>query len=136
MLEGIALYNLIRGASKPVKMHAIGNVESIAITLFLSADERLAAPSSLFLFHPMTVSYGNAVFNIKMLKDITQKLEADEQRLGTIWRERTLLSEQQTAEMFERDRLLDAHWAREHGFVHAVDALLIPPGALVKQIHT
>lgn len=134
--DGIALYSLLRAAPKPVRMHAIGNVESIAITVFLGAEKRVAVPDTLLLFHPMTSSFANAVFTRRSLRDVAEKLEADERRLQALWCERTTLTEEEAADLFERDRMVNADWARQHGFVHAVDALVISPGARIKQIQS
>jgi ATP-dependent protease ClpP protease subunit len=54
--QGLSLYNFIRALPKPIRMHAIGVVESMAVPVFLSGHERTCSPLSRFFFH--TYDYG------------------------------------------------------------------------------
>lgn len=57
---GFVLYNFLlslRGKIK-ITIHNIGNVDSIANVIFMSAERRLASPSASFLFHGITMNFG------------------------------------------------------------------------------
>ena len=49
--QSLALFNFIRKLNFPVRMHAMGHVGSVAIPVFLAADDRTAEPSARFFFH-------------------------------------------------------------------------------------
>src|SRR5437763_1170116 len=49
--EGFALYNFLRALPVKLTMHAIGYVDSMAMTVFLAGEKRYCTPDSTFLFH-------------------------------------------------------------------------------------
>ena len=51
--NGTFLHNFIRGLPIPVIMHNIGQVSSVAVTVFLAADERYCSSRSIFMIHPV-----------------------------------------------------------------------------------
>jgi ATP-dependent protease ClpP protease subunit len=51
VMNGINIYNVLRGLPAKVVFHNVGNVDSIGNVLFLAGDERYACPHSTFMFH-------------------------------------------------------------------------------------
>src|SRR6476661_7287331 len=53
--DGIYLYNHIR--SLPVRMvaHNVGSVSSIAVAVFLAAEERYCSSHAMFMIHPTVI---------------------------------------------------------------------------------
>lgn len=49
--DGIALYTYLKALPVELTMHAVGNVNSIALPVFLAASNRLASQNARFLFH-------------------------------------------------------------------------------------
>lgn len=128
--EATMLHTLLAGSPKPVIMHAIGNIESAAVTVYLGGGKRLASPGCLFMLHPMGATFANGVtMTLPLLRQIQQKLEEDEARLQRIWVARTGMPSDQVAELFATDSMRDAEWGRHNGFVHATADFTVPPGA-------
>ncbi|WP_155837415.1 ATP-dependent Clp protease proteolytic subunit [Herminiimonas sp. CN] len=46
--QGFALYNFLRSLPIPLKTHNIGDVESIAVVVFLASTKRFTCPHSRF----------------------------------------------------------------------------------------
>lgn len=55
--DGIALYTYIQSIPAKVTMHAIGIIGSIAIPVFLAAENRIASSNSRFFFHDFTWTF-------------------------------------------------------------------------------
>lgn len=57
---GFVLYNFLLSLRGKIKttIHNIGNVDSIANVIFMSAERRLASPSASFLFHGISMNFG------------------------------------------------------------------------------
>lgn len=128
--EAVMLHTLLAGSPKPVTMHAIGNIESAAVTVYLGGSRRLASPGCLFMLHPMVSTFANGVtLTLPLLRQIQQKLEEDEARLQRIWVDRTGMPPDQVAELFAADSMRDAEWGRHNGFVHATAEFTVPAGA-------
>ena len=51
IVNGIAAYNALSSAQFQVSTHNIGNIDSIAIVLFLAGAKRLTNSTSTFMFH-------------------------------------------------------------------------------------
>src|SRR5690349_14145985 len=51
---GIGAHHAIKSSPKPITMHALGAVDSIAVAIFLAAPKRYAVEGSRFGFHPVT----------------------------------------------------------------------------------
>jgi len=49
--SGLALYNVIRSLPKPIHIHSVGHVGSMAIPVFLAGHKRTCSPQSRFFFH-------------------------------------------------------------------------------------
>ena len=49
--DGIALFTYLKALPVELTMHAVGNVNSIALPVFLAASKRFASKNARFLFH-------------------------------------------------------------------------------------
>lgn len=58
--EGLSLYNFFRSLPCPVKMHAVGHVESMGVPIFLAGASRSCSPISRFYFHPFAWTFDQA----------------------------------------------------------------------------
>jgi len=55
-VQGLALYNFLRSLPKPIQLHAMGNINSMAVPVFCGARHRTCASLARFSFH--TYDYG------------------------------------------------------------------------------
>src|SRR6266702_4262635 len=51
VMNGMNVYNVLRGLPAKIVFHNVGNVDSIGNAIFLAGDERYACPHSTFMFH-------------------------------------------------------------------------------------
>jgi ATP-dependent protease ClpP protease subunit len=51
VMNGLNIYNVLRGLPAKIVFHNVGNVDSMGNVVFLSGDERYACPHSTFMFH-------------------------------------------------------------------------------------
>ena len=74
--EGLALYNFLRALPKPVHMHAVGHVGSIAVPVFLAGHTRTCTPFSRFFFHAYDWGFEGRQMSDRIAEAV-QRLESD-----------------------------------------------------------
>ena len=86
---GIAAYNLLRGIPAQVVTFNYGVIDSMAIVLFSSGEERYCVPQARFLLHGVgfTVTQ-NTRFEEKQLDERMKNLRIDRQNIASIIAER------------------------------------------------
>lgn len=131
--SGIFLYNHMRSLPLKVVIYNTGSVGSIAVTVFVGADERYCSKHSMFMIHPTTVSSLPGM-SWDMLKSSAESALADDERTERILRERTGLSD----ELLNARRAGDVHIgpgdALANGLVQGIAEFQIPKGVQVIQI--
>src|SRR3989344_2361141 len=82
---GIALYNFLKAVPPKVVMHNMGSVDSIGTVIFLSGEERYAAPNTTFHFHGVSTQFhqGSQV-GLSQLREIESRLYADQNKIAGI----------------------------------------------------
>jgi ATP-dependent Clp protease protease subunit len=128
--SGIVLYNFLRSLPVKVITHNIGQVDSIGNVIFLAGDERYMAPATSFLFHgvvlngPGPISLGKAQMN-----ELMSQFEQDEKRIEAIVCERSKLSKQKLAGLFNRGESLGGEDALKYDLVTKIIVPSIPSDA-------
>ena len=128
-MNGLNLYNTLRGLPFQLTTHNVGNVDSIGNALFLAGDTRYACPHSTFMFHGVGFDILNQRFEEKLLREKLDSILSDQARIGAIIKERTRLDQKVIEGLFREAQTKDATFAREHGIVDEVRDVQIPPGA-------
>lgn len=128
---GVTLYNFLRALPVKLVMHNIGNVDSIAATVFLAADERYAAPHSSFLFHGVTWNLNANSWGKNQVAEIVSNIEATEAKLIGIITERTNLTEADIQTLFNKGESQMPNYALAKGLIREIREPSIPPGANV-----
>lgn len=82
-------YNFFRGLPVPVRMVNVGSVESIALLVYLAANERDVLESSRFLLHQFDWTYPHQIVDYARLNENSDSLRFDYGRYATIFNERT-----------------------------------------------
>ena len=93
-------YHYLRYSNVAITAYNIGNVESAAMLLYLSADIRIAAPTSRFLIHPLSLTSPNGLTTIKTITEAAKSLEFDIGRYAEIFKHRTK-NENQTLDILK-----------------------------------
>ena len=126
-MNGLAVYNILRGIPFGVITHNAGNVDSIGNAIFLAGEERYASPHSTFMFHGVGFEGAPGLrFEEKFLRERLDSILADQTRIGAIIQERTQLSAEQVEGLFLEAQTKDATYAASTGIVNEVHDLDIP----------
>lgn len=131
--DGIFLYNHFRALPIPVHAYNTGSVSSIAVAVFLGAEQRYCSKHGMFMIHP-TSFFQLPQCSTDRLRTLFESALADDERTNSILRERTRLPD----DFLNARRLSDVHItpdvALKHEVVHAITEFSVPQGVQLIQI--
>lgn len=132
VMNGLNLYNVLRGMPFELIIHNVGSVNSVGNTIFLAGDKRYAVPNATFMFHGVgfTFSQGQRLEE----KDIREKLEGvlrEQKKIGDIILQHTNLTDNEIKGLFRQAQTKDAHFAMDKGIIHEIRDIQIPVGCPV-----
>jgi len=131
-MNGLNIYNVLRGMPFELITHNVGNVDSIGNAVFLAGEKRYACPHSTFMFHGVGFDVkAQGRFEEKNLKEFLANILSDHKRIGSIITERTKLDEKVVASLFSEAQTKDATFAIGAGIVHEVKDVQIPASSQV-----
>lgn len=87
--QGFAAYHFLRSLPVSLTIHCIGNIESMAIILFLAADKRLIVPHGKIKAHAMHWGFNAGTIDHDRLAEFVDSLDFDAKRYEDIFVERT-----------------------------------------------
>jgi ATP-dependent Clp protease, protease subunit len=132
VMNGLNLYNVLRGLQCDLTVHNVGNVDSIGNAIFLAGTKRYACPHSTFMFHGVGLNTPAGMrLEEKSMKEVLQNILADQRRIGQILEERTNLTNEQVNGLFLEAQTKDATFAIGCGIVHEIRDVQIPAGGPV-----
>jgi ATP-dependent protease ClpP protease subunit len=129
VMNGLNVYNFLRGLPARVITHNVGNVDSIGNAIFLAGEQRYAVPHSTFMFHGVGFNPDGARLEEKLLRERLGTILSDQSRIGSIIAERTLLPRKKIRGLFREAQTKDATYAVGCGIIHEIRDLQIPVGA-------
>jgi len=137
---GNAIADKIKFLSRPTIAIAEGTAQSIAFTIFMAADKRIAYPTSFFMQHPVSARDDRKLS--KAEKRENQAVIDFQNRLADVELDgRTKLSNEQLKTMFSGTCLFGSAFALKYGFLTEIRAAKgqtagsLPEGATPKPIH-
>jgi ATP-dependent Clp protease, protease subunit len=134
-VPGYGLYNSLIGWPVPVITHNVGSVNSISNMMFLAGSRRLASPSATFLLHGTTWTIPSpTVLTRDQISEINDAIVADEGRMADIFAARCGMDRAVAVNLIDEGATLDTAFALANGIIHAVEAVSIPPGSIVRQV--
>lgn len=132
VMNGMNLYNVLRGLPAKIVFHNVGNVDSIGNAIFLAGDERYACEHSTFMFHGVGVDAPQGFrLEQKNAQEFLRSIVADQKRIASVITQRTNLNQRQALNLFKEARTKDAPYAAAKGIVHDVRDVNMPPGSPV-----
>jgi ATP-dependent Clp protease, protease subunit len=135
VMNGINLYNVLRGLPCKIITHNVGNVNSIGNTVFLAGEERYACSNATFMFHGVGFDAKDGTrFEEKSLKERLDGLLQDQKRIGDIIAARTTLGQSEIGGLFLEAQTKDATYARANGIIHDIRDVQIPKGTPILQL--
>ena len=131
--DGIYLYNHIRGLPLKVTAYNVGSVSSIAVTVFVAAEERYCSAHAMFMVHP-TAFPSLAGMSAERLQSALKAALADDLRTENILRERTGLPNRVLRARKIGDVHITPQEAVRYGLVNGVREFSLPRGYQIFQI--
>lgn len=127
--DGIAMYNLLRGLPIGLTTYNVGQVNSIANIIYLAGTNRLATPTSSFMFHGVGFDIAQqARFEEKDLTEKLDSLQNDQKLIADIIVDRSDIDAEKAHDLFLRAAFMKPDEALEAGIVHRIEELAIPEG--------
>jgi len=131
VMNGMNLYNVLRGMPFELTTHNVGNVDSIGNVIFLAGSKRYACPHSTFMFHGVGFDGGGQRFEEQTLRERLQNIVSDHTRIGAVIAQNSNLSPRAVADLFRKAQTKDAAYAVSRGIVYQIKDVQIPLGAPV-----
>jgi len=131
--SGIYLYNHIRALPLKVAMYNVGSVASIAVAIFLAADERYNSSHGVFMIHPTSIS-PQAGMTAPLLQSTLDSALADEARTESILRERANVPDSVLSDRRAKDVYITPEQAVTYGLIGAVREFALPKGNQIFQV--
>lgn len=132
--DGVFLYNHIRGLPIKVIAHNTGSLMSIAVALFVAADERFCSKHSVFMIHPTTLGPFQEALTWERLDSSRSAALAEEHRTESILRERTSIPDDQLSARRFKEVYITPTQAIEWGLVDGINEFSLPQGNEILQI--
>ena len=132
VMEGINLYNVLKGMPFELTTHNVGNVDSIGNVVFLAGNKRYATPNATFMFHGVGFDVkSNQRLEEKNLRELMDGVESNHKRFGNIITQHTNLSAEESASLFREAKTEDATWAINKGVIHEIRDVQLTTGCPV-----
>ena len=131
--SGIYLYNHIRSLPIKAVMHNGGTIASIAVAVFLAADERYCSQHGVFMIHPTSLS-PQAGMTATLLQSSLNGALADDQRTEDILRQRSSIPDSVLADRRARDVHITPADAVSYRLVDAIREFSLPKGHQIFQV--
>ena len=130
--DGIYLHNHIRALPLHLVIYNTGSVGSIAVSVFLAADERYCSSHAMFMVHPTTMSAEG--MSARRLQSTLDAALADDDRTDNILRQYSSIPEDVLAARRYSEIYIAPSRALDYGIVHGVREFALPKGQHIVQI--
>lgn len=114
VMQGMTLYNVLRGMPFELITHNVGNVDSIGNAVFLAGNKRYACPHATFMFHGVgfNVQQNQTVrLEEKNIREMLENITSNHRRIGTVLEERTKIDKPLIPELFREAQTKDSAFA-------------------------
>ena len=130
VMNGLNLYNVLKGMPFEFITHNVGTVNSVGNMLFLTGEKRYAVPNATFMFHGVGFAFSQGQrLEEKGLREKLTGILRDQKRIGDIISQHTSLSESEIEDLFREAQTKDTSFAVEKGIIHEVREAKIPRGS-------
>ncbi|MBJ3785751.1 ATP-dependent Clp protease proteolytic subunit [Devosia sediminis] len=131
--DGVYLYNHIRALPLHLVIYNSGSVGSIAVSVFLAAQERYCSTHAMFMIHPTTMGQSEGL-TARRLQSTLDAALADDDRTDNILRERSRIPSDILAARRHSEIYIPPSKAVDYGLVNAVREFALPQGQQIVQI--
>jgi ATP-dependent protease ClpP protease subunit len=129
--SGFVLYNYLTSlkGKLTITMHNTGTIDSIANVIFMSGQQRYAAPNAAFLFHGVAMNFTGPQSRTT-IKESLSRIVGMENRIGSTISQNSKLTEEELEILFRQGEGKDVAFALEKEIIHEIKPPSIPPGAI------
>jgi ATP-dependent protease ClpP protease subunit len=129
--SGFVLYNFLISLQNrlTITMHNTGSIDSIANVIFVSGQNRYAAPNASFLFHGVSMNFAGPQ-NRTMLKESLSRLEGMENRIAQTVSQHSKLTEAELTSLFHQGEGKDVNFALSKEIIQQIKVPAIPQGSV------
>jgi len=132
VMEGMNLYNILKGMPFELITHNVGNVDSIGNVIFLAGSKRYATTNATFMFHGVGFNAPQAQrFEEKYLRERLNGILSNQKRMGDIISQNTSISKGEIAKLFGEAQTKDASYAVDKGIIHEIRDVQLTTGCPV-----
>jgi ATP-dependent protease ClpP protease subunit len=97
--QGLSLYNFFRELPRPIHLHAVGHVGSIAVPAFLGGHKRTCVPYSRFFFHAYDWGFEGRQMSDRIAEAL-KRLNSDIELSRQIAEKHTTIPAERIAELY------------------------------------
>jgi ATP-dependent Clp protease, protease subunit len=136
VMNGLAVYNVLRGMPFKLVTHNVGSVNSIGNVIFLAGEERYCCPNANFMFHGVGFDgQAGMRFEEKLLRERLDGIRADQKRIAEVIEQRATFADASEIEgLFLEAVTKDPGYAKAKGIIHDIADVQIPPGSPILQL--
>jgi ATP-dependent Clp protease, protease subunit len=132
VVQGMTLYNVLKGMPFELTTHNVGNVDSIGNAVFLAGSKRYACKHSTFMFHGVGFDIKSQIrLEEKNIREMQTNILSNHERIGSVLEERTKIDKAIIPELFREAQTKDAAFAVGHGIIDEIRDFNVPPGSAV-----
>jgi ATP-dependent Clp protease protease subunit len=126
--SGMGIYNAIKAMPYEVVMHNIGNVDSIAVAIFMAGTQRYANSNTTFMFHSIGYDTTNMRLEARNLREYSDAVRAENKRIASLIAAQSTLSMTRATKLFVDQRTHDTTWGLKNGLISEVRDFAVPAG--------
>jgi ATP-dependent Clp protease protease subunit len=132
--DGVFLYNHVRALPIKITAHNTGSLMSIAVAVFVAAEERYCSAHSVFMMHPTTVGPFQEALTWERIDSAGSAALAEEARTENILRERASIPDASLQARRFREVYITPAQALEWRLVHGIAEFSLPNGNEIIQV--
>jgi len=130
IMNGLNIYNILRGMPFELITHNVGNVDSIGNAVFLAGEKRYATANATFMFHGVgMILKQNHRLEEKNLREWLNGILSDQKRIGEIICKHTKITATESEVLFGEAQTKDVSFAIDKGIIDEVRDVQIPAGS-------
>ena len=128
VMNGLNLYNVLKGMPFDLVTHNVGNIDSISNAVFLAGSTRYSCCHSTFMFHGVGFDIVNQRLEQKNIEEFNDSIVSDQKRIGDIITECSTLGPGDVINLFRQAQTKSAEYALGCGIIHEIREVEIISG--------
>jgi ATP-dependent protease ClpP protease subunit len=132
--QALYAYEILSALPIPIYTHAIGSVQSAAVTLFMCGKKRTASPGTNFLFHETVFTGAGTPLRYDDLIGQSQAIDHNDKWSHQLIADKLQRPVEEISKWFIGQNVRDTQFALDNGVIEKVYPLVIPPEAEFCQV--